>query len=457
MEKIKWILITQKQYPIFSRQWMTESFRDEMRENLGCGFQNYKSLFSGIYADEKEFENLKKLLILKLKKNPKTIEKILENWEKSCDELLNFVENLNENWANFSDKKLLNLAEKILQLFKKSASFLFAHHAFSKFFENWLQKILVEKNLPKKYFQILTTSEKKTGIFLARKNLEKLQILAEKKGIENIKKEIENYAKKFSWLGFETGIGKNLTAAEIISKIKNLPKNPEIKKISQQKILEKLKLNSQQKFYFSLLQKSIFLPAFRAEIHSIAGFYFRPILENLAEKIGTNHENLVQLTFSEIKNILKNKKKIDFLEIEKRKKKFGILMLNGKIEIFSGDAVDEIDEKIFAPKNQKEISGMPACGGKISGIAKIVITTRDFQKIKKGDILVAKMTSPDFMVVLPKCAGIVTDIGGITCHAAIISREMKIPCIIGTKFATKFFKDDEKIEIDADAGVVKKI
>ena len=72
----------------------------------------------------------------------------------------------------------------------------------------------------------------------------------------------------------------------------------------------------------------------------------------------------------------------------------------------------------------------------------------------KGDILVAIMTTPNFIPALEKAAAFVTDEGGITCHAAIIAREMKKPCIIGTKIATKFLKDGDIVQVDANNGIV---
>ena len=65
------------------------------------------------------------------------------------------------------------------------------------------------------------------------------------------------------------------------------------------------------------------------------------------------------------------------------------------------------------------------------------------------------MTSPDYMVAVKKAAAIVTDEGGVTCHAAIVSRELKIPCIVGTKNATKALKTGDLVEVDADNGVVR--
>ena len=75
----------------------------------------------------------------------------------------------------------------------------------------------------------------------------------------------------------------------------------------------------------------------------------------------------------------------------------------------------------------------------------------------QGDILVTEMTTPDFVPAMKRASAIVTDKGGITCHAAIVSRELNIPCVIGTKIATKVFKDGDVVEVNATSGVVKKV
>ena len=74
---------------------------------------------------------------------------------------------------------------------------------------------------------------------------------------------------------------------------------------------------------------------------------------------------------------------------------------------------------------------------------------------QKGDVLVTTMTSPDFISLMKKASAIVTDQGGITCHAAIISRELQIPCVVGTQFATQTFKDGDILEVNANHGLVK--
>ena len=79
------------------------------------------------------------------------------------------------------------------------------------------------------------------------------------------------------------------------------------------------------------------------------------------------------------------------------------------------------------------------------------------KKMNQGDILVSAATNPNLMPAIRQAAAIITDEGGLTCHAAIVSRELEIPCLVGTKIATKVLKDGDKVEVDAERGVVKKL
>lgn len=103
------------------------------------------------------------------------------------------------------------------------------------------------------------------------------------------------------------------------------------------------------------------------------------------------------------------------------------------------------------------VSGTSANKGKVSGRVKVVFSSNDFHKFKAGDILISPMTSVDFIPIMEKAAAFVTDEGGITSHASIVSRELNKPCIIGTKIATQIFKDGDRIEVDANRGIVNKL
>ncbi len=115
------------------------------------------------------------------------------------------------------------------------------------------------------------------------------------------------------------------------------------------------------------------------------------------------------------------------------------------------------DAGVSGAKFLNHAKGSPAFSGKVNGHVKIVVKRSDAGAVKKGDILVSSMTNPDYLPAMKLAAAFVTDEGGITCHAAIIAREMKKPCIIGTKIATQIFKDGDMVEVDATKGIVRKI
>ena len=100
------------------------------------------------------------------------------------------------------------------------------------------------------------------------------------------------------------------------------------------------------------------------------------------------------------------------------------------------------------------VTGNTASPGFAFGIVKIANEPNEFSKVQKGDVLVTKMTNPDMVPVMKRASAIVTDMGGTTCHAAIVSREMGIPCIVGTGNSTSVLKENTMITVDATHGKV---
>jgi len=116
---------------------------------------------------------------------------------------------------------------------------------------------------------------------------------------------------------------------------------------------------------------------------------------------------------------------------------------------------EEEKETAITAERVVTVRGLPASPGVYAGTAKVVLTTEDADRlIKKGDILVTKMTNPDWVPYMRVAGAIVTDDGGMTCHAAIVSRELGIPCIVGTGNATQVMKTGKDYTVDAKTGVV---
>lgn len=122
-----------------------------------------------------------------------------------------------------------------------------------------------------------------------------------------------------------------------------------------------------------------------------------------------------------------------------------------------GEEVLIIEKSLSKAYDPNKLKGSVAYEGKIEGRCRIVYDPSEICDFHEGEILIAPMTHPYFMPLIHKAAAIVTDAGGILSHAAIIARELKKPCIIGTEVATKVLKDKDYIEVDAFNGIVKRI
>src|SRR3989441_12984999 len=101
------------------------------------------------------------------------------------------------------------------------------------------------------------------------------------------------------------------------------------------------------------------------------------------------------------------------------------------------------------------VQGLPASRGLHAGRAKVIISPQDAGRLMKDkDILVTRMTNPDWVPYMKIAGAIVTEDGGTTCHAAIVSREMGIPCIVGARNATRLVQTGSEFTVDAKAGVL---
>ncbi len=183
---------------------------------------------------------------------------------------------------------------------------------------------------------------------------------------------------------------------------------------------------------------------------------FEKIWQGVSEKIGQDWKDISYLTFSEVDSILHDKK-YPKEEIEKRKKGGIYFLGESQAAWLYGE---NLLQKVGINReeyNLEEIKGHIAYKGLVQGKVCILNREGDMRKFKERNVIVSINTAPTLTPAIRKCKAIVTDEGGLTSHAAIIARELKIPCIIGTKFATKVLKDGDLVEVDANKGIVRKL
>ena len=148
----------------------------------------------------------------------------------------------------------------------------------------------------------------------------------------------------------------------------------------------------------------------------------------------------------------------DEKELRQRFKNF-IMLIDGTREIITlNNYLAKHPEFIFKFNKLPEdriIRGQIAHKGIANGRVRIIRLKNEINAIQQGEILVAPMTTPFYVPAVKIAAAIVTDEGGVTCHAAIVSRELGVPCVIGTKVATQVLKNGDEVEVDADNGIIK--
>jgi len=137
-----------------------------------------------------------------------------------------------------------------------------------------------------------------------------------------------------------------------------------------------------------------------------------------------------------------------------------LLFFGGRRFILSPSETEKL-EKIIEDKQKhadnliKEFKGLSATKGVYKGKVRLVTDLNNLKNVKVGDVLVTHMTRPQFNLQIKNSGAIITNEGGILCHAALLAREFNIPCIVGTKFATRVLHDGDLVEVDADNGVVR--
>ena len=248
----------------------------------------------------------------------------------------------------------------------------------------------------------------------------------------------------------------------LASKAKNLQKQ-------RNAIASQLKLSKLEKAWVDTAAEIVWLKGFRKDTF-FHGFY---VLDLLLKEIGRRSGlSLIQAKYllpSELPLALKGK---NFSDIANERIKFSVIYgttLRGKnykwtekgVKVFTGKKARNFlkgqkFEKIKVIKTN-ELSGSCACPGQAKGVVKIINVPEEMGKMNPGDIMLSHTTFPSLVPAMKKAAAIITEDGGITCHAAIVARELQTPCVVGCKHALQILKDGDAVVVDATKGTIKKL
>lgn len=462
------------------------SLEKYQKELLGfeIATQNYLCLNGDEYSLDKDFKILCNKLDCYFEKDFNFFEKFAKIEFDLVEEVKKYLEYLNNKDLNIlSYDELYNEMDKFNNLYIKS--FIPGMTRPEDYLIYRLERELIELKFSKEeidnIFAKISTCPNYYPLSYSEEPLDLLKLTLKVRNGADINKLIDEHVQKYSWIKgpveFEDTVFTkddykerviNLLNDNIEEKIENINKVRKENDIEYEKILEQYKFTTKVKKLVKAIRDFIFLRTYTTEYSDHLFFVGRhSIFKEISNRTNIPEQDLIMLDDKEILNILSNKgvmsKEIKTI-LENRKKGFAMIWINGDVQtVFGNESLELQNEvaEIYKISGNEEniidsnvISGNIANRGKVKGTARILTTYKDIYKVKKGDIIVATMTTPDYVSAMEKAAGFITDEGGITCHAAILSREFNVPCIVGTVNATKEIKDGKEIELDAYNGKV---
>lgn len=462
--------------------------REYISKLLGFRYENfwYNGVTGGVYYFKKHLEDGGRVIAANVLKDKKYAKKMVEDCYGKGNKLIeqtNLI--LKKDLISMSKGEGYLLLSGIVDHFYSFAPFLFLPLSIETVLEKEIDETLKNLKLPDEVFQRAKEIITEPIDFVTEQQLRELELASlVKENGWNLKarNELAELTKDLCWLPMYSMFAKPFdenyfkgNIEQVLKKIKKPKQELNLLKIANNtkkkeldKFLVKIKSGSYLKDLVYLFQSYISLRFYRINIIRKFNYCILPLLNEISHRMDLEENEIKYLTYEEMLGWLRygyGKKfgySHDFLkkEINKRMSGFAVLMWKGNIKIVTG--VEKIIEtmeryRIVAstPAMGRVVKGSPACRGKVTGRVKVVRKLSELNKVENGDVLVAKMTTPDYMMAIHKAVAIVTDEGGITCHAAIVSREFNLPCIVGTKNATQVLSDGDIVEVDADSGVVR--
>jgi phosphohistidine swiveling domain-containing protein len=333
-----------------------------------------------------------------------------------------------------------------------------------------VERAFLKLKLPHEIDNVLTPGKSGRN----EKELVNILHLSEKykdRGARAIDKDLKEHIFNYSWLKNTGYYGDFFPKAYYLRRIQsNAQGDPtgrlreiinerEQKRQNFRKLLNKINSNNKLKIISQTLNEAVYFRSFRSEEYYRTSIYLQELFKEISKKLKLRSvKELYYFTLPEVAQALSCNKPLNRQSIMRRQKSFILISDAGGYVLFEGEKAKRLANKyrtnIVKPQR---LSGRVAFLGKVQGRVVIVRGLNDFKKVIPGSILVSQSTQPNYVPILKKVRAIVTEEGGVLSHASVISRELKIPCIIGTKIATRVLKDGDIVEVDATKGVVKKL
>ncbi len=410
------------------------------------------------YITLEDFEKINER-IEELLKNESEMQKKVELFEKYGREYANTTKEISKmDLKNLGNNELFKLYEQFREIWTKFTSYLWVMFQTNELFTKRAEELLEEKSkeMPDEKFKKLVifaaTPEDVASILKLNKELSRMKISKEEENLEKIRKEYE-------WIPCLDIHNEPWDKKHFLEYYKEFTPSQEKEGVGAR--IDEFELDEQERRRILLGKKLAYIRDLRDEYRRIGMYHIQKLYEEIGKRMNLTTSEMSFVRDVEVKAFFEKGVVPNKEIVNKRISGFLMFMDGEKIECLVGEEIKEKAQELELRVSEEEggriIKGKTASKGKVQGRVRVILTVKDLNKVSKGDILVAVTTGADYVPAMHRAAAFVTDEGGLTCHAAIIAREMKKPCIVGTKNATKILKDGEIVEVDCETGTVRKV
>lgn len=408
----------------------------------------------------------------------KWFEKFFEKkWVPILKDFLSFcIEFKNINFSKYTNDELIAKLNNFLKEEDERMHFMWIIFLLDETLTNNLKFELTKKyslNDQTKIISDILSQEQKTDAIQHKLDLLKVMVKKEEKTITESEflEEIKKLTKKYEYFTTLNMDEKELQIDYFNNlAIQLLTKWTASSQLEQLKESEKNHIESSKYFFekheddkkfcalLNACKKVWFYRERRNDIRQKTYFYVRMLYIEIAKRLNISIDQVIYLNREEIRQYLKHWKKVEDKNIFTERKMLSALQQinNNTKYIFDPIEVQNIDPNIELQNSDNIIKWMSIYPWKVSGIARVIFDiTRDQSSFSKWDILVATTTNLAFISLITKAWAVVTDEWWMLWHTAIVTRELKIPCIVWSKVWTKIIKNWDKIEVDANSWIVK--
>ena len=430
------------------------------------------------WAPEDEARETLDWTIKKYREDKDYFKRKYKEFAKVCADINNVFLEIKKGLEKRSNKDLKKIFLNLFRLGRKQYGYSLLPEGIDTLSEqNYLDLIKSDKALD--IVRILSTLEE---LSFAEKEKFNLLKIAQKyfKDIKRASQGIKKHRDNYFWIHNSFRGAIYLDSKFFFNSLRQLIKNKSLKEIKREiyklrnkkrllrkeikKIYKKYNISKEAKNFFELVRFFARLQDERKENVQKIVYCIDQVFNEINKRFKISKSDLDRYFIEEVVKVLDEGEKLTKKEINRRKRAVVFsYMEKGKIKskYFFGRESDFI-ANFFKTKrkefSKKELKGFVASTGKgkelIKGKVRIVFDPIK-DRFNKGEILVSGMTRPEFVPLMKQTKAIITNEGGITTHASIISRELNIPCIIGTKVATDVLKNGDNFQLDLNTGIIK--